>query len=81
MATSRPSWIFFKLQNDGHHPRVIGKHHIRFHDSICYGLGDLGVNAHTDIRTDRRDSNPAHHKRGSHCNKYDEVMSTNKGKQ
>ena len=64
MAASQPFSIFLKFRNNRYHPRDIGKHHIKFHDSIYYGLGDLRVNgrthgrtdARTHARTDRRDS-------------------------
>ena len=55
-AASRPSWIFFKFWNDGHHPRDIGKHHVKFQNASVNGLRDLRVNGRTHGRTHGSDS-------------------------
>ena len=46
MAKNQPNWSFSKFQNDGHHSRVLGYHHIIFDeirpddfwDMTCYTL-------------------------------------------
>ena len=54
MDASRPSWIFSKIKNVGHHPQDIPNIHIKFHDPGTCSLRDLSSDGMTDGRTDGR---------------------------